>query len=134
MTVQSAAQRSNSHSNQQSPQFQQHNRYHHQPPQQRQQMLQQPTPDLSSLNRKGSMPPRSCKADGHGVSATVCANCSTTTTPLWRRAPTGETICNACGLYLKARNTVMAIVMAQEDQAPAMVVQLTTNIKLTVKP
>ncbi|CAG8668581.1 16109_t:CDS:2 [Acaulospora morrowiae] len=69
-------------------------------------MIQQPVQDLSSLNRKGSMPSRSCKADGHGVSATVCANCSTTTTPLWRRAPNGETICNACGLYLKARNTV----------------------------
>ncbi|KAI8390366.1 hypothetical protein BD560DRAFT_380739 [Blakeslea trispora] len=40
------------------------------------------------------------------VSATVCANCSTTTTPLWRRAPNGDTICNACGLYLKARNTL----------------------------
>ncbi|CAJ0767326.1 24105_t:CDS:2, partial [Entrophospora sp. SA101] len=35
-----------------------------------------------------------------------CTNCGTTTTPLWRRAPSGETICNACGLYLKARNTV----------------------------
>ncbi|KAH0545564.1 hypothetical protein FGG08_000395 [Glutinoglossum americanum] len=31
--------------------------------------------------------------------------CSTTRTPLWRRSPTGSTICNACGLYLKARNT-----------------------------
>ncbi|KAL0075430.1 hypothetical protein J3Q64DRAFT_1766566 [Phycomyces blakesleeanus] len=40
------------------------------------------------------------------VSATVCANCNTTTTPLWRRAPNGDTICNACGLYLKARNTL----------------------------
>lgn len=32
-------------------------------------------------------------------------NCGTKRTPLWRRAPNGSTICNACGLYLKARNT-----------------------------
>ncbi|CAO3664276.1 unnamed protein product [Rhizopus stolonifer] len=36
---------------------------------------------------------------------TSCSNCGTTTTPLWRRSPLGETICNACGLYFKARNT-----------------------------
>ncbi|KAL7269512.1 GATA type transcriptional activator of nitrogen-regulated proteins [Rhizina undulata] len=34
----------------------------------------------------------------------ICSNCRTTRTPLWRRAPDGQTICNACGLYLKARN------------------------------
>ncbi|KAF2747906.1 hypothetical protein M011DRAFT_494237 [Sporormia fimetaria CBS 119925] len=34
----------------------------------------------------------------------VCSNCGTTRTPLWRRSPAGETICNACGLYQKARN------------------------------
>ncbi|KAI8590799.1 hypothetical protein BDZ88DRAFT_378941, partial [Geranomyces variabilis] len=34
-----------------------------------------------------------------------CANCGTDSTPLWRRGPKGEVICNACGLYLKARNT-----------------------------
>ncbi|KAJ3296178.1 putative electron transfer flavoprotein subunit [Borealophlyctis nickersoniae] len=34
-----------------------------------------------------------------------CANCGTTSTPLWRRGPKGEVICNACGLYLKARHT-----------------------------
>lgn len=35
----------------------------------------------------------------------VCSNCSTSHTPLWRRAPNGSTICNACGLYYKARLT-----------------------------
>lgn len=32
------------------------------------------------------------------------SNCGTTRTPVWRRSPTGELNCNACGLYLKAWN------------------------------
>ena len=32
---------------------------------------------------------------------TVCANCKTIQTTLWRRAKNGETVCNACGLYNK---------------------------------
>jgi GATA-binding protein, other eukaryote len=37
---------------------------------------------------------------------TLHSNCGTTKTPLWRRSPAGNTICNACGLYLKTRNTM----------------------------
>lgn len=38
------------------------------------------------------------------MDARKCSNCATVTTPLWRRAPDGTLICNACGLYYKANN------------------------------
>lgn len=35
-----------------------------------------------------------------------CSNCGTTNTPLWRRNPEGEPLCNACGLFLKLHGKV----------------------------
>lgn len=54
----------------------------------------------------------------------TCSNCGTTRTPLWRRSPTGEPICNACGLYLKARNQSRPSNLKRNlAQAPTMSVQ-----------
>lgn len=37
---------------------------------------------------------------------THCTNCKTLTTPLWRRNPEGQPLCNACGLFLKLHGIV----------------------------
>jgi transcription elongation factor Elf1 len=39
-------------------------------------------------------------------SSTRCSNCHTGNTPLWRRNPQGQPLCNACGLFLKLHGTV----------------------------
>ncbi|KAI9311420.1 GATA zinc finger-domain-containing protein, partial [Dichotomocladium elegans] len=61
-------------------------------------------PQKPKQNKVDETKPSTKKKEVYQVSATQCANCGTTTTPLWRRAPNGDTICNACGLYFKARN------------------------------
>lgn len=49
----------------------------------------------------------------------MCSNCSTTKTPLWRRSPAGAVICNACGLYYKARNQMRPVGLKRGAAAAA---------------
>lgn len=53
-------------------------------------------------SRPGS--PGGSKNGDQGV--TTCTNCFTQTTPLWRRNPEGQPLCNACGLFLKLHGVV----------------------------
>lgn len=44
----------------------------------------------------------------------ICANCKTQSTTLWRRNPSGEPVCNACGLYYKLHNVARPLSMKKE--------------------
>ena len=44
--------------------------------------------------------------NGDANTPTTCTNCFTQTTPLWRRNPEGQPLCNACGLFLKLHGVV----------------------------
>ncbi|KAL3314359.1 Trans-acting T-cell-specific transcription factor GATA-3 [Cichlidogyrus casuarinus] len=45
---------------------------------------------------------------------TICANCQTAKTTLWRRNQSGESVCNACGLYYKLHQINRPISMKKE--------------------
>lgn len=60
-----------------------------------------PSPDAP----KGQGGAAASGPNGNGM-PTTCTNCYTQTTPLWRRNPNGEPLCNACGLFLKLHGVV----------------------------
>jgi len=50
--------------------------------------------------------PLGTRLGDQGGPPTTCTNCFTQTTPLWRRNPEGQPLCNACGLFLKLHGVV----------------------------
>ncbi|GAB7344958.1 hypothetical protein MBLNU457_3389t2 [Dothideomycetes sp. NU457] len=50
--------------------------------------------------------PSGNRPDDNNGAPTTCTNCFTQTTPLWRRNPEGQPLCNACGLFLKLHGVV----------------------------
>ncbi|EPQ57047.1 hypothetical protein GLOTRDRAFT_120407 [Gloeophyllum trabeum ATCC 11539] len=82
-----------------------------------------------------STPERGSNGEGSGGQAgkagnddgdqapTVCTNCQTTNTPLWRRDPEGQPLCNACGLFYKLHGVVRPLslktdVIKKRNRAP----------------
>ncbi|KAF7376133.1 Sec7-like domain belongs to guanine nucleotide exchange factors [Mycena sanguinolenta] len=62
------------------------------------------TPDLPE--RKQSSSSQAGQSGEEGEVPTLCTNCQTTNTPLWRRDPEGQPLCNACGLFYKLHGVV----------------------------
>ncbi|TFK53595.1 hypothetical protein OE88DRAFT_1262860 [Heliocybe sulcata] len=91
-------------------------------------------PNLGGANRSSSSTPERGGENGAGAgqsgkegdgdqSPTVCTNCQTTNTPLWRRDPDGQPLCNACGLFYKLHGVVRPLslktdVIKKRNRAP----------------
>ncbi|CCK69257.1 Dal80p KNAG_0C01440 [Huiozyma naganishii CBS 8797] len=59
---------------------------------------------MTGSGRSSSSQQRTCRKNSPH-SGSICKNCATVNTPLWRRDNEGNTLCNACGLFLKLHGT-----------------------------
>lgn len=58
----------------------------------------------------------------------ICQNCSTSTTPLWRRDEMGSVLCNACGLFLKLHGRPRPISLKTD------VIKSRNRVKTSMRP
>ncbi len=58
----------------------------------------------------------------------ICQNCSTSTTPLWRRDEMGSVLCNACGLFLKLHGRPRPISLKTD------VIKSRNRVKTSLRP
>ncbi|PGH13992.1 hypothetical protein AJ80_06132 [Polytolypa hystricis UAMH7299] len=65
-----------------------------------------PASGFSSAAPSRPASPTGMKQNEQSGTPTTCTNCFTQTTPLWRRNPEGQPLCNACGLFLKLHGVV----------------------------
>ncbi|XP_058092095.1 GATA transcription factor 18-like [Magnolia sinica] len=89
-------------------------------------MFHSKQPPLSSCQKSGGARPSSSSSSSSSVGDTRlaaprrCANCDTTSTPLWRNGPRGpKSLCNACGIRYKKeerRATTSALETPQQQQ------------------
>ena len=78
---------------------------HSQPSSPRPGLVSNPTSRTTSRAASPGPSGRASAIDADSLAPT-CTNCHTQTTPLWRRNPEGQPLCNACGLFLKLHGVV----------------------------